>query len=216
MDDRFYRAFLPPQTKVCGRRLRRFTLWHHFVLCAIQSPVGLGGETLSVADLLAASKTCTLTFGGDASIRPRFRDIFWRWALTRWKWLFRREAKRLYDWIGLNCSGPIFWREHGRESTAPSGPQVFALVCSLMQRGGMSEAEAWNTSFGSAQWYDPQFAQLEGVPIHFLDEATLTTPFDPFAMTDEEAMATFSRDLPPEMVQPSFDRWKEEKEVRNA
>lgn len=63
---------------------------------------------------------------------------------------------------------------------------------------------------------DAQAAQLEGVQINFASDNEINSNFDQFSMTDEEALATFQRDLPANIVQASFDHWKKQKEARNA
>jgi hypothetical protein len=219
VDDRFYSAFLPPQVKVCGRTLDKFTLWHHFVLSAIGSPVALGGDKLTVPDLLAAAKACTLVYGESRSLRPSLRDIWWRRQLSLNPRALRHEAQTLYRWIEENGKGPLFWRKtDGETNEGGSGPQCLLLVCSLMNRGGMSREQAWNTPLGEALWMDATFAKLEGVPLHFVDEeeATGNEGFDLYAMTEAEVRALYSRDLPANLVEPSIARWKKEKEARRA
>jgi len=214
VDDRFYSAFLPPTVRVCGRTLETFSLWHHFVLSAMGSPVAHGGETINAGQLLAAARICALRYGGrSSSLRPRLWDIWWKRRLLRSEARMRAEAGKLYQWIGAHGSGPFYWRktrgEGGGESPA-NGPACLALVCSLMMRGGLSRADAWNTSLGEALWLDAQFAQLEGVPLHFVDEAMVgEAPLDLDEMSEADALAMFERDLPAELVTASFAAWQD-------
>lgn len=219
MDDRFYGAFLPPSVRVCGRTLTKFTLWHHFLLSAIGNPVAVGGETLSVPQLLAAIEACTLEYG-DHRIRPRVSDAWRRRRLMRNPALFRREAETFDAWVAAHCKGPHYFRKSSggsEDSIGGSGPSCLALVCSLTMRAHISKEDAWNTSMGEALWMDFQCAQVEGVPLHYLPESVVNDePDDIYAMSESDVLAIYQRELPPEIVDASFEHWKREKEARRA
>lgn len=210
MDDRFYHSFLPPTAKVCGRKLETFSLWHHLVLSAIGSPIALGGDSISVADLLIAVRVCRLKYG-DTDLGAGLVDAIWNRKLTKDKARFRKEAEVFYEWMALQSSPPKFYRSGatgGMVKGVESGPRCLGLVCSLMNRGGLSEDDAWNCSLGRAMWMDAQFAQLNGVDLRFLDDDDLDdSEINISDMTDDEAMAKFQRDLPEELVGPTFDDW---------
>lgn len=211
MDDRFYHSFLPPLAKVCGRKLATFSLWHHFVLSAIGSPIALGGDRVSVLDLLIAVRVCGLTYG-ESDITPGLRDAWWKRKLTRNTATFRAETERFYEWMARQSSPPVFFRApSGSDSISKHvdrGPRCLGLVCSLMTRGGLTEVEAWNCTLGKAMWMDAQFAQLHGVDLRFLDDADLdNSEIDLSKLTDDEAMNKFQNELPEEFVGPTFDHW---------
>lgn len=225
MDDRFFNAFLPPTVRVCGRRLTRFTVWHHFILSAIDSPVVAETELFRPADLLLALRACRSTYGRRVSFRPSLADAAWAWRMRRNPALFSREARRFFEWVATQSSPPVLWREnHGGDSVrkvVDSGPQCLALVCSLMSRGGLSKAEAWNMPIGEARWTDAQLAQVEGVPVHFLDDADLDGSRDDLSgLTDEQALEKFRAELPNErLAQQVFDDWRKNikrKDARHA
>jgi len=211
VDDRFFHAFLPPTAKVCGVELERFSLWHHLTLSAINSPVALGGEFITVPDLLVAVKVCALKYG-ESNVKASIRDIYWRIKLSRNPKLFRREVEKLYDWIGLQSSPPKFYKGGSDGSVnkgVESGARCLGLACSLMKRGGMSEAEAWNCTLGKAMWLDAQFAQLDGLELRFLDDEDIDeSEIDLSNLTDDEAMNKFKSELPDELVLATFDHWK--------
>jgi len=209
VDDRFYHSFLPPVAKVCGRRLATFTLWHHFVLSAIGSPIALGGDRVSVVDLLIATRVCGLNYG-ESDIRPGIRDAWWKRKLTRDPALFRKNTEIFYEWMARQSSPPRFYHQScgGISKGVERAPRCLGLACSLMTRGGMSEAEAWNCTLGKAMWMDAQFAQLHGVDLRFLDDADLDdTEINFSQLTDDEAMSKFQNELPEELVGPTFDHW---------
>lgn len=211
MDDRFFHSFLPPVAKVCGRKLGTFSLWHHFLLSAVGSPIALGGEKIGIADLLVAVRICRLKFG-EVKVRPSILDAWWGWKLRRDLVLFRREAGNFYEWIAKQCSPPKFYRAGlagGINKGVESAPRCLGLVCSLMSRGGMTEQQAWDCNLGRAMWMDAQFAQLNGVDLRFLDDEDLDdSEIDLSTLTDEQAMEKFQRDLPEELVGSTYEHWR--------
>lgn len=211
MDDRFYHSFLPPVAKICGRKLETFSLWHHLILNAVGSPIAEFQGRIAVSDLLVAVRVCGLKYG-QTSIKPGFRDIFWKWKLTRNPRRFRKELEGLTQWMARQSSPPRFRRQSagdGIHKSIESGPRCLGLACSLMARGGISEADAWNTSLGRAMWLDAQFAQLEGIQLQFLDDEDLDdAPIDLSGLTDSEALAMFRRDLPEDRAQRAFAHWQ--------
>jgi len=211
VDDRFYHSFLPPEVEVCGYRLKTFSLWHHFILSAIGSPVAIGGDRITIPDLLVAVRVCGLSYGHQ-NVVPRAKDAWWKWKLTKNVALFRKETEKFYEWMSRQCSPPKFFiPSQGGASIqkgVESAPRCLGLVCSLMARGHMPEAAAWNCSLGRASWMDAQFAQLNGVNLRFLDDADLDeSSVDLSTLTDDEAMVKFQRDLPEELIGPTFDYW---------
>ena len=196
--------------KVCGRKLETFTLWHHFVLSAIGSPVALGGDSISVVDLLVAVRVCELKYG-ESDIAPVIRDAWWKRKLIKRPALFRRETEKFYEWMSRQTSPPRFFRPSsgGISKGVERAPRCLGLACSLMTRGGMTEREAWNCTLGKALWMDAQFAQLHGVDLRFLDDADLDdSEIDLSTLTDDEAMTKFQNELPEELVGPTFDHWQ--------
>jgi hypothetical protein len=216
VDDRFFNAFLPPSATICGRRLERFTLWHHLGLSAIGSPILSRSGAIVPRDLLAAVAIIRKSCGKPVSIRPCLLDFIWHWALCRWPDIFRREVESLWSWIDLQSSAPIYYRISRTGDTATtlnSGPQCLYYKSILMAKGGFTEAQAWNMPLGKAMWEVAQIIAIEDGNINFLDEDDLDdSPIDLSDMTEEEALAMFRRDLPTEeMAQATFKHWKENK-----
>ena len=196
--------------KVCGRDLQTFTLWHHLVLSAINSPIAIGGQFISAADLLVAVRVCQLKYG-DANIKPGLKDILWKFKLRKNPDKLRKELETFYEWMNRQSSPPKFYRggnTGGISKGIESGPRCLGLACSLMYRGGIPEEDAWNSNLGRAMWLDAQFAQLEGIELRFLDDEDLDeNPLDLSTLTDDQAMTMFKKDLPPELAESTFDHW---------
>ena len=213
MDDRFYNSFFPPQTKVCGRKLSTFSLWHHLILTAIDSPIAVGGDKISVIDLLVAVNVCRLEYG-DTNFKHGFKDIIWRKKLFKNPDLFNKEAQRFYKWMEKQTSPPKFYiKDKGGGKTTEKGvqsaPRCLGLVCSLMSRGGVSERDAWSMNLGKAMWMDAQLAQFDGVNLKFLDDKDLDSKsIDTSFLTDDQAMSMFKKELPERLVNASFEHWR--------
>lgn len=220
MDDRFHHAFLPPAVRVCGRELRSFTVWHDLILGAIRSPLVTPGMDLRPGDLLVAVRSVRSRYGKPVRFRPSLRDIWWKWRMLRRPALFHREAGKFLAWMKLQASPPQFYKTGGSFSSATidRGPQCLAIVCSLMERGHMGRAEAWNTNIGEARWMDAQLAQLRGVELHFLDDADLDeSPIDLSGLTDEEALTMFIRDLGDnDLARKTFRHWQKHTKRKEA
>lgn len=221
MDDRFFNAFLPPTVRIAGRDLTRFTLWHQFILAAIGSPIMSGEGSFGIPDLVAAVKVCRASYGPAPNMSPTLWDLLWTMRYRRDHALFKRHAKSLFEWVGLQCSPPKYWRAATGQATVcqqvDNAPRCLALVVSLMTRAGMSRAEAWDSPIGEARWIDLMIAKNEVGGIHFLDDADLDdSPISFDTMTDEEALAQFKRDLPAEIAMNTFEKWKQERRDRDA
>jgi len=210
VDDRFYNSFLPPEVKICGVKLTRFSLYHHLILSAIGSPMATGGEVIKVSDLLVAVRVCKLDFG-ERDLSPKLRDIYWKWKLSKNKELFRKHVEMFYEWMNLQCSPPKFYiKRNGFSDGINKVPRCLGLVCSLMNRGGLELREAWNQTMGQAMWMDAQFALLDGLELRFLDDEDLDdSEIDLSGLTDDEAMELFTKDLPAELVRASFENWRQ-------
>ena len=212
MDDRFFHAFLPPTLTVAGRDLKRFTLWHHFLLSAIDSPI-ISGRSFNVHDLIAAVKCCRSSYGKKVDMTPSLRDCYWEFRYKKNPKLFQLHGVSFFEWMNIQCSPPRFWRTPGKGGSSvkiDNGPRCLAMACSLMHRAGFSREEAWDTPVGEALWIDAQIAKIEGVEINFLDDADLDdTPLSFDEMTEEQVMERFRRDLPSEEIaKKSFEHWK--------
>lgn len=221
MDDRFYNAFLPPTIRIAGRSLKRFTIWHQFLLSAVGSPIYTGAEKFTVKDLLVAAKCCRSKYGKSITLKATLYDIWWGFLYHKLPWLFELHASRLWEWIGIQCSQPKYWRKShggGHYSGIDRSPKCLGMACSLMARAGFTREDAWNTPLGEAQWIDAQIAKLEGVGIQFLNDDDLKDEaVDISNLTEEEAFELFNRELPNEkLALASFEHWKNERNKHHA
>jgi len=180
------------------------------ILSAIGSPVAVGGDKVTITDLLVAVRVCGLTYG-QSDIRPKIKDAWWKRKLSKDLALFRSETEKFYEWMAKQCSPPKFHRPGamGTHKGIERGPRCLGLACSLMSRGGIPEADAWNYSLGRAMWMDAQLAQLSGIDLRFLDDADLDeSEIDLSTLTDDQAMAQFQSELPEDLIGPTFEYWR--------
>lgn len=210
MDDSFYNAFLPARVRICGRKLDGLTLWQAFLLAASGSPFAGFSDRIRPQDLVAAAKICTARHGQPFRYRQSLRDAWWVGRLKRRPDLFRRECRRFSQFIADHNKGPVLWhRSDGGGISLKAAPTMLRLACSLMAMAGLDESAAWNCTMGKALWMDGALGQINGQSISFLCEDDLDdSEIDLSGLTDEEALAKFRRDLPPDLVDASFEHWR--------
>ncbi len=216
MDDRFYAAFLPPRVRVCGVELKRFTLWHQFLLSAMQSPF-VSGCNIAASDLITAIMLCRQR-KRRTKISYSAMGHIWQWRMRRSPRLLRTETRKFVQWLKENSVEPYCWMESKSGTRPPpNGPGCLKLVSALVWRAKISPDDAWDMPVSEALWLDAGIVQSESGSLHILPEAMAHgESFDVSALTDAEAMAIFARDLPPEMVAPSFDHWKSNKKQKGT
>lgn len=124
--------------------------------------------------------------------------------------LFERETRRFFEWMGKHHSSPICWiKSDGASHAGGEGPEILMMVSALIVRGGLSRDEAWNLSVGEARWMSAAFAKLTGAPVMFGDEELFDdAPIDLAKMSEVDARDMFYRDLPHDLAQATFDKWK--------
>jgi hypothetical protein len=213
VDDRFYTAFLPASTRVCGRRLSTFSGWHHFLLSAIDSPFATGQGDITPRDLLVALAILQNRYP-QRSTKARWSDGLWIVVLSRYPDLFRAHCERLAMWIKEQASRPdiIHLRDGSTRQDATEGPRILSLVCSLVYTTRMPMAEAWDMPMGAAMWMDAEMSRMQGARIVYMDDAASSDePIDMDNMTDEQALALFRTNLPPELVEASFEHWQRQR-----
>lgn len=178
MDDRFYTAFFPGGTEICGREVSNFSAYHFLILHAIGSPFLNVKGHIRPEDLLVALKVCRATYSGSTSIpdlSPSLRDLIWRKRLCRNKRAFRAHCEKFGAFMEAHASTPKFWNviSGGQKTRDLTGPNILILIACIVKRSSITLSEAWNMSFGQAQWISAEFDELDGSERRFLDENEL-------------------------------------------
>jgi hypothetical protein len=150
-------------TRVLGRRLRKFCLWHQLLLKAIDSPFLRKGDVTRF-DLRTAVGICRLRFG-DSRVRRPITPL-----LTRRR--FQREVLNFLSYAGDYISEPEFVVEESTSSTPvkPRGapPEPLRVACDVMSYLHVSEVRAWEMPLALAKWYSLMANRAAGAPIDFI------------------------------------------------
>lgn len=156
-----------------GVRLRRFSLWHLFLLQSIDSPFVRLGD-VGLFDLLTAVGICRLRFDDSLIRRPRMGLPGW-WKLARKDGL-RREVMRFLAYTGDYFQKPeycIHTREVPGVAKPPprtSAPELIMLAADVMGWCRGSERWVWELPPGRAYWYRSMAQRASGADVDFMDD----------------------------------------------
>lgn len=198
MDDRFFRAFFPPEVRILGYRLRPFCAGHLLLLSAVGSPLiaqGEGKPPATPGDLLLALRICEQRHPYETVLRPRLRDVWRRIRVERNRKLYAAAMAGFARYVEMHTAQPVVRRRspNGKLGKPLTAPGCLALVTGLMIRG-IPEAEAWEMSLGRAAWIDAAMSEREGADI-VIGGAYDDVPLPP-EMSEEEAVAEARRVMP--------------------
>lgn len=160
-------AFFYNRHKVLGRTLSPFSLYHYFVLEAIDSPIIKKDQTrISIIDLYIATIVCSNKYPIDISAFPSGswwsivkNSIRFGYFATRYK--MSREATKFSNYIKDYSSMPMFWESKDKKKSSGL-PDALSLVVSLIVSLGYKEQDAWNCPLGKAVWLTTASAILNG------------------------------------------------------
>lgn len=157
-----------------GVRCRRFSLWHLFLLQAIDSPLVRLGD-VGLFDLLTAIGICRLRFDDSRIVRPWVGPVgFFRLAR---KDGLKREVMRFLTYTGDYLQKPeycIHTRELPHAAPAPrrsSAPELLTLAADIMGWcPAATERWTWELPPGRAYWYRSMAQRALGADVDFLDD----------------------------------------------
>lgn len=204
MDDNFYAAFLEGDCKVLNKTLQPFSMWHLFLLEALESPLISGGK-VAPWDVLLALEIFQTQFPNEPRTKATLKDSFTVWRLTRNEKRLQAVTEELVDYIKRNTSAPKFWQsENTRKGGGRTSPEVLQTVTLLISKG-WDEYKAWDLSYGRAKWYEAVYIEeTAGDKVSFLYEWQLEEEEDTLAaMTEEEIYEQAIKDL----GQKGADAW---------
>lgn len=187
MDDSFYKAFFPPEVRVCGVKLRPFSLWHRVCLGAVDSPFLDGGREFTPADLLVALQICKTEWPNQPDLRPSLLGRWRKRRMTNSHIRFARAGRVFVRYLSDFSSRPQFWTSESDNRRILTGPPILSQVCSLVANGH-SLKDAWNMSPGEADWYDCTQAERMGAEDRFLWEDDLEDDLPDLNEVDEETL----------------------------
>jgi len=197
-----------PEVRVCGKWLKRYTLWHHLLLKAFQSPFLSEDpdERITPADVLVAVSICKTGWPHRPRFRATPRSLLWEGFLL-FPSTFRKSAEALHSWVSFHSEGPSFWRDTSKTGGGLTAPEIYSLVYGLTSKAGLSELDAWSKSPGQAEAILATVAEMEGAEIHFCDPQELeeAAPIQPADRAEIEALAR--RDLGEQRAAAFMENW---------
>lgn len=156
-----------------GGRLRRFSLWHLFLLQSLGSPFVQLGE-VSLFDLRTAAGVCRLRFDDSRIVRPWLGPVSLA-QLCR-KGGLKSEVVRFLSYTGDYLQKPeycIHSRELPAAKAAPkriAAPELLTLVADIMGWCHRPERWVWELPPGRAYWYRSMAQRALGADVDFLDD----------------------------------------------
>lgn len=157
-----------------GRVLRPFSVWHLFLLQAIDSPFTTKGDVFQF-HLETAVGVCRLRYPDSKIQRPWVGPLS-SWRLAR-KGGLEREVARFLDYAGDYLSKPEYAiHPRPRPEGAPPPPQrtsapfILRLVADIVGWAHCPIGDAWNLPVGQAHWWQSMAHRAHGEDVDFMDE----------------------------------------------
>lgn len=221
MDDRFFEAWISRNDwRVCGLRMQPLCLGHIINLAAIGSPLlpGCNDEDLriGVADLLLAAKICAERYPHPANLRPRLRDVGWRFFLERNPALFRRQATLFAAYRADHTSFPEFWEDMSGEGRAITAPMALSKAAYLLAETSLPEPRVWSMPLARVDYLIGAIEERRTESLRFLYEQDLEAP-EPLeeSLSEEEIIALAQSELSDVRFQEWLEaRQQSQKEAR--
>lgn len=195
MDDRYYRAFLEGDHEALGETLKPFSLWHNFLLQALESPF-LTGERVEVEHVVQACEIFKTSFPNEPNLRYSLKQWFKVRSLKKNMAKLEAETKKIAKYIEANSSFPRFWQNQKTEKQQGlTSPETLAVVISLIQLG-FEEGKAWDMSLARARWYEAAAMERQTTELKFFYEDDLVdAPEDLTQKSEEELYEIAVREL---------------------
>ncbi len=200
MDDGFYTAFTGGGGRLLGRRVRPFSHWHALLLSAIESPVLLSPNAVSMDNVLIALRVCGTKWPDIPNLGYTIPDAGQK-LLAKWRPArLHNSAGWLGEYLSEFTSRPEFYlSESAKNGEGFTAPPLLSTVSYLIGKG-FTEERAWNMSLGEASWYEATLLERDGAKLRFSYEEEATEEEE---LTEEEILDNASAMLPPSIV----DEW---------
>ena len=210
MDDGFYQAFLSGDSKIAGRKLKPFSLWHQFLLSALESPVVGDLDRIKTEDILISIRICQTDFPNSPIVKLTILDAIRLFFINRKPERVADIALKFGNYLKENTSSPEFWERTDGDYKPFTAPACLSSVGLLISKG-FSEEEAWNMPIGKSKWYEATFSERSGGDLKFCYEGDKENTLE--NMTKEEHRASIIEALGEE---EGLKFIKQEEEENNA
>lgn len=159
-----------PARHVClGVRLQPFSLWHRFLLRALDSPV-FKGEPITLPQLRDAVAVCRLRPFQCKLRKPVPGCYFLRHG-------FKAEVERFTDYCGDYITRPewVVVAEKAPKDAAPPEargvmPDDITIAADIIGWTGWPEKYVWALPIGRAYWYQMCAQRAAGLDVDYTDE----------------------------------------------
>lgn len=181
IDEKFAGAFVDNETrhKILGVKLRRFSVWHLFLLQVLDSPFIQKGD-VTLHDLKNALSICTKHKRGCRIKRSLFplgvgtpKGFLVRLGILISEDGLRQKIEQFIDYVGDYLSKPeydIIPQGGSSSRSANPPPAIIALVYEAAQGANCKVAEAWDMPIGEAYVAQSMFYRRVGLLVDFMDE----------------------------------------------
>ena len=182
----FYRAFLTPQAKILGKKLKPYCFGHQVLLKALESPFLTGARDIEPHDLILALKVCQSSHPFQPSLELSFKDKLQLIYMSRNPASLFTECMKFQSHLNEHTKCPEYWQDTNGNSKSISAPDELFYVSNLI-KSGLSYKAAWELSIGEATWLNAALFEIAGCDTQYSDpiDDTLNPP-DTSALTDEE------------------------------
>lgn len=181
MDARYLKAttVLPPDVKVCGKRLLPFCLRHRVQLEAIDSPfLNFENRSFTARDVIYAIRVMStfdkVHINAPITLREQFHIILLNSSRKR----LARAVGRVLGVILESCSYPKVWSKKNAK-VKENIPWTLACVANNV-RNGCSLEEAWTMPEGEAVWMSISHGVYNGSDVQIIssDDDEMLDDFD--------------------------------------
>jgi len=180
----FFNAVFVEPPKICGKKLKPYSLAHDYFLRYLKNPLVVGGET-SDEDLLNAIFVCSLSYRQlkrFLNYPKRFMAMLWflRWRIKDLE--IARKSFRLYigeyfeipdhftPYAPVSPDAALFATEAKEKGKPYAAPWQYHLVHTLCFCYGCSLDEAWNTPVTTARCYHDVWSESTGLDNSLVSE----------------------------------------------
>lgn len=211
MDDRLFNGLIGADMRLLGKKLGGLTLWHVFILHAIESPI-MGGVQKPVTphDLLVLKRVLQASKPDIPNLKPNLRDVWHAIRMKRRPFL-DKQVQAVKGWLDVELCAPKFMEKIGGKTvtkgTTATRPRLPSIAVTLAHNLNCSINEAWDMRYAEALWYEAIIAEQNGADISISYDIDFEPPPK---LTDEEELELARKSLPPHL----FEEFRQSKKKK--
>jgi len=167
VDENFIECWVNQPHRVCGYRLKPYSLAHCLTLHAIDSPLVTGAGFPGAADMILALKVCSSTDPTATPLKRSWRDTWAFWRLSRPDALaaaVRQFLVYLYDF----AAPPEFWESKTSDGKRVTAPWLLNRIAFLLTYSHLTYREIMEMPMGQLVWIHAAIAEVRGSDLSFI------------------------------------------------